>query len=63
MSDSLLSPDDPSLELVAELTDAAGVDVDLAPRGSAEHAVTHLSGGELQELGRLLREELAHAGA
>ena len=63
LSDSPQSPDDPSLELVAGLTDAAGIGADLAARGSAEHAVTHLSGGELQELGRLLRQELAHAGA
>ena len=30
----------------------------LAPRGSADHAVAHLSDDELRELGRLLREEL-----
>jgi hypothetical protein len=65
LSDSLQTPDDLSLELVAELTDAAGIngDAGLATSGSAEHAVTHLSGSELQELGRILQQELAHAGA
>ena len=59
--------DDASLTLVASLTD--GVDLDiareagLAPRGSAEHAVTHMSDVELRELGRLLKEELARSGA
>jgi hypothetical protein len=59
--------DDASLGLVATLTD--GLDLDaareagLAPRGSAEHAVTHMSAGELRELGRLLQEELARSGA
>ncbi|MCU1382106.1 MAG: hypothetical protein JWL71_803 [Acidobacteria bacterium] len=59
--------DDPSLRLVASLTD--GVDLDtareagLAPRGSAEHAVTHMTDAELRELRRLLTEELAKSGA
>ena len=59
--------DDASLTLVASLSD--GVDLEtareagLAPRGSAEHAVTHMSDGELRELGRLLKEELARSGA
>jgi hypothetical protein len=59
--------DDASLELVADL--AAGMDASaadqamLTPRGSAEHAVTHMTGDELRELERLLREELAHSGA
>jgi hypothetical protein len=59
--------DDASLTLVASLSD--GVDLDtareagLVPRGSAEHAVTHMSDGELRELGRLLKEELARSGA
>ena len=56
---------DPSLTLVADLAD--GIDWEsvreagLAPRGSAEHAVTHLSDRELRELQRLLQVELAHA--
>lgn len=58
--------DDASLELVAGLAagmDAGGADqAGLAPRGGADHAVTHLSGGELRELDRLLREALAHSG-
>jgi hypothetical protein len=62
-----VTPDDASLTLVASLTD--GVDMEtareagLAPRGSAEHAVTHMSEGELRELGRLLQEELTRSGA
>ena len=52
--------DDASLELVAELTDSLGwdaaADSGLAPNGSAEHAVTHLSLGELQQLEHLLQE-------
>jgi hypothetical protein len=61
------SDDDASLTVVASLTD--GVDMEtareagLAPRGSAEHAVTHMSEGELRELGRLLQEELTRSGA
>jgi len=61
------SDDDASLTVVASMTD--GVDMEtareagLAPRGSAEHAVTHMSEGELRELGRLLQEELARSGA
>ena len=35
----------------------------LAPRGSAEHAATHMSGKELRELQRILKEEIANAGA
>ncbi len=34
----------------------------LAGGGSAEHAVTHMDGGELRELRRLLQEELARSG-
>ena len=63
-----VAPDsDPSLTLVASLSD--GVDLEtareagLAPHGSAEHAVTHMSDGELRELGRLLTNELARSGA
>ena len=59
--------DDASLELVAQLADLLGwdaaADAGLAPDGSAEHAVTHLSMGELQQLEHLLREELAGKGA
>jgi hypothetical protein len=61
------SDDDASLTVVASLSD--GVDMEtareagLAPRGSAEHAVTHMSQGELRELGRLLQEELTRSGA
>ena len=54
--------DDPSLQLVTELT--TGLDFEAAPdaglvaAGSAEHAVTHLSDDELRELRRLLQQEL-----
>jgi hypothetical protein len=62
-----VTPDDPSLTLVASLTDDLDLETareaGLAPRGSADHAVTHLSDGELNELGRLLKEELARTGA
>ena len=59
--------DDASLMLVTDLT--AGMDADaageagLTGRGSAEHAVTHMSNGELRELQRLLRDELSGSGA
>jgi hypothetical protein len=58
---------DTALTLVAEL--ASDMDFDaareagFATRGSAEHAVTHLTGSELRELQRLLQEQLAHSGA
>jgi hypothetical protein len=59
--------DDASLTLVASLTDEADLDTvreaGLAPRGSAEHALRHMTDGELRELGRLLKEELARPGA
>jgi hypothetical protein len=59
--------DDASLTLVASLTDEADLETvreaGLAPRGSAEHALAHMSDGELRELGRLLKEELARPGA
>lgn len=62
--ETLADVTDPSLTLVAELTDGIGWDSEheagLAPRGSAEHAVTHLNDRELRELRRLLKEELAH---
>jgi hypothetical protein len=62
-----LSDDPAALGLVGELT--ADVDWDtvegagLAPDGSADHAVTHLSAGELRELDRILKEALAKPGA
>jgi len=58
---------DAALTLVASL--AGNVDVDtvreagLAARDSAEHAVTHMSAAELQELRRLLTEEMKRSGA
>ena len=59
--------DDASLMLVASLASAMDLDAataaGLAPSGSAEHAVTHMSENELRELGRLLQEALAHSGA
>ena len=58
--------DDASLTLVASLTDDADLDTvreaGLAPAGSAEHAVTHMSGAELRELRRMLKEEMARSG-
>ena len=66
LSDSLTA-DDPSLTLVAELSDSLGwdeaADAGLALSGSAEHAVTHLSRDELGELQRLLKEEMGRKGA
>lgn len=66
LNESLVD-DDPSLQLVADLTatldaNAAG-EAGLAPRGSAEHAIAHLSAAELAELQRLLRQELGKRGA
>jgi hypothetical protein len=58
-----LATDDPSFALVTELTGSIDADVaheaGLTPSGSADHAVTHLTDGELRELQRLLREALA----
>jgi hypothetical protein len=58
---------DASLTVVATLTDDADLDTvreaGLAPRGSAEHAVTHMSDTELRELQRLLKEEMTRSGA
>jgi hypothetical protein len=55
---------DPSLALVADLAQDFGWDeahqAGLAPRGSADHAVTHLSEGELRQLRALLKEEMAN---
>lgn len=57
---------DPSLALVAGLADNMDWedehDAGLAPHGSAEHAVTHMSEGELRELRDLLQEEMANSG-
>jgi len=54
--------DDPSLQLVADLASSidlsAASEAGLTPRGSADHAVTHLDAQELQELRRLLKAEL-----
>jgi hypothetical protein len=58
---------DASLTLVASLT--VGMDLEsaseagLAHGDTAEHAVTHMSDGELRELRRLLKEEMARSGA
>jgi len=65
LRDTLADVMDPSLSIVAGLTDGINWedahDAGLAPRGSAEHAVTHLNDAELRELQRLLKVELAHA--
>ena len=62
-----VSADDVSLTLLASMTDGQDLETvreaGLAPRGTAEHAVTHMNDGELRELRRLLREELARSGA
>jgi hypothetical protein len=58
--------DDESLTLMASLSE--GIDLEaareagLAPRGSAEHAVTHMDDDDLRELQRLLTQELAPTG-
>ena len=61
------APEDASLMLVAGLTSTmdldAAADAGLAPSGSAEQAMTHMSDGELRELRRLLNEELTRSGA
>jgi hypothetical protein len=53
---------DPSLALVADLTQDFNFDeareAGLAPRGSADHAVTHLSQRELRQLKDLLQAEM-----
>jgi hypothetical protein len=66
--DPALSSDDPSLDLVADL--AEGVEWDtasepgLTPHEDAvDRAVGQLNDTERRELQRLLKEELAHAGA
>jgi hypothetical protein len=59
--------DDVSLMLVASLTEQLDLDAaseaGLAPGGSAEHAVAHMSDDDLRELRRVLKEELARSGA
>ncbi len=58
---------DALLMVVASFTDGQDLETvreaGLAPRGTAEHALTHMSESELRELGRLLREELTRSGA
>jgi hypothetical protein len=67
LSDPQSPGDDTALTLVAELSSDMDLDgareAGLAGGGSAEHAVTHLDGGELRELRRLLQEELVRSGA
>jgi hypothetical protein len=59
--------DDLSLSLVADLTDEMGLDAaadaGLTSDNSAEHAVTHMSAAELEQLERLLTEEMSRKGA
>jgi hypothetical protein len=66
LGDSVTADDD-SLAVVAGLTDSIGLDAaadaGLASDGSAEHAVTHMSAAELQQLERLLTEAMSHKGA
>jgi hypothetical protein len=65
LNDSL-AENDPSLQLVADLTTgmdwATAGEAGLASAGSAEHAVAHLTPEELAELQRILRAELANSG-
>ena len=67
LADPQAAGDDTALTLVAELSSDLDFDsareAGLAVAGSAEHAVTHMNGGELRELQRLLQEELARSGA
>jgi len=62
-----ISTDDASLVLMADLTDGmewdAEADAGLTPDGSAEHAITHMSATELQQLASLLKEEMSRKGA
>lgn len=57
---------DPSLSLVADLSQDLSWDetreAGLAPRGSADHAVTHMSDAELRQLRDLLKEEMGNSG-
>jgi hypothetical protein len=58
---------DASLALVADLTDDMGLDAaadaGLTSESSAEQAVTHMSAAELEQLERLLTEEMSRKGA
>ena len=64
-------PDDPSLDLVADLAsqvaqaewDAAGAQGLETHEDTADKAVGQLSAGERRELQRLLKEELTRRGA
>ncbi|HEY7290917.1 MAG TPA: hypothetical protein VH583_13855 [Vicinamibacterales bacterium] len=60
LSDSM--DDDPSLQLIADLTNDVDWTTDeattIASRGSAEHAITHMSATDLKELQRLLQQEI-----
>jgi hypothetical protein len=62
-----IAADDASLALVGDLTDDIGLEAaaeaGLASNGSAEHAVTHMSAAELEQLERLLTEEMRRKGA
>jgi len=66
LSDALIA-DDQSLALVADLTESLGwdaaADAGFVSDGSAEHAVTHMSAADLQQLERLLTEEMSRKGA
>ncbi len=66
LSDLQSPGEDSALTLVAALSSDMDLDAareaGLAGGGSAEHAVTHMDGGELRELRRLLQEELARSG-
>ena len=61
--------DDPSFDLMTDLTadvdwDSSGGDAGLAPHeGAAERAVAQLTEGERRELQRLLEQELRQSGA
>jgi hypothetical protein len=60
LSDSM--DDDPSLQFIADLTGDVDWTTDaattMASRGSAEHAVTHMSASDLKELKHLLQQEI-----
>jgi hypothetical protein len=50
-------------ELASDMDWDAASEAGLAGRGSAEHAVTHLSDADLRALQQLLTAEIAHSGA
>lgn len=64
-SDSV-ADDDLPMQLLGDLTENLDVEsaseATVAPRGGAEHEVTHLNDAELRELRRLLQEAIANAG-